>query len=518
MKVRLPHIVLLTVIVASVLNFYRLGRSATGGDEAQYALAVEHMRQSGNWLDVVPVPPAVSFQKPPLYVWLNTISYPVLSRIPGLYQPEGRYRVWSALFGIATCALTSWLAGRLFGLTCALLAGLTMATNGSFLFFHGSRWGTFDSGVTLCYLSALCLWWFRRDRWAGWIGIGVICGIQSMLKPFAGAPTFVVIIACQLLTCSGDDCVASSELQDGDAGVAATRKMCWLGPVFAGVIAIFITAPWYIAEWLRHGQTFVSEMFYFNLYQRATVGVDPKHLHGWTFYFNRTSKASPAFLLFIPSILYMLFRAIIPSTRRATWRFVACGAVGWFVLFLFSPSKADHYVFPSYPFIAIAIAGMVVEGWLWCESRSSRLNRFRTVVMGVLILGFIVIAADIVLRRVPSESYHTPISKLYHRHVHAIDRGELRAIFLDFPESQVDWRTEYDLSPGECFYLELLSRHHESLQPADHLNLSDPMIVVAPKRGDIDTRLNNEPTLERVVDQPGKKFEIWSVKAREGSR
>src|SRR5262245_26988680 len=142
MKACLSHIILLTVIVASVLCFWRLGRSATGGDEAQYALAVEHMRQSGNWIDVVPVPPAVSFQKPPLYVWLNTLSYPILSNLPWVHQPEFRYRAWSAIFGIATCALTCWLAGRMFGRAQAMLAGLMMATNGAFLFYHGARWGT----------------------------------------------------------------------------------------------------------------------------------------------------------------------------------------------------------------------------------------------------------------------------------------------------------------------------------------------------------------------------------------
>src|SRR5688572_29643099 len=93
--VRTAAYCLVLACLASVLMFWELGADALTGDEAQYALVVQNIKRSGDWVYVTPYPPTPYLQKPPLYFWLTAATYDLFGG-PG----EFAYRAWSAACGV----------------------------------------------------------------------------------------------------------------------------------------------------------------------------------------------------------------------------------------------------------------------------------------------------------------------------------------------------------------------------------------------------------------------------------
>ena len=70
-------LVLILTILGVGVCFINLGGPKMEPDEAFYALAVDHIRATGDWLTLYPHPPDPYFNKPPLYMWLSAITYDV---------------------------------------------------------------------------------------------------------------------------------------------------------------------------------------------------------------------------------------------------------------------------------------------------------------------------------------------------------------------------------------------------------------------------------------------------------
>src|SRR5829696_2840963 len=65
----------LLAAAAAWVMFTNLGGPRIEGDEARYALCVDQMRRSGEWLSMSPHPPYPYFEKPPLYMWMTAATY-----------------------------------------------------------------------------------------------------------------------------------------------------------------------------------------------------------------------------------------------------------------------------------------------------------------------------------------------------------------------------------------------------------------------------------------------------------
>src|SRR4051794_37990701 len=177
--------------LAGVLMFWELGADALTADEAQYALVVQNIKRSHEWLYVTPYPPAPYFQKPPLYFWLTAATY---DRLGG--PNELAYRAWSATTGVGTVVLTCVLGAMLLTPEVGALAALLVMTNRSFLLVHGARSGTFDALVTFFVTAGVVIYWAAargRRGWIGWVGVGLCAGLASLTKPFVGIPLVVLL-------------------------------------------------------------------------------------------------------------------------------------------------------------------------------------------------------------------------------------------------------------------------------------------------------------------------------------
>lgn len=379
--------------LATALIFKDLQVDTMGGDEAVYALVVEHIRSSGRWMVLHSVSLTEPYwHKPPGMIWLTAATYDSL--------PDGlaRYRFWSAAAGVACVVVTAYAAAVMLGSAeLGLLAGLILLTNTRFLFSHGARFGGFDTGLTLAVLLAMLCYWAAlngRRRWAMWVAIGALAGVATSLKPPLG------VVLCGFV---GLHALAF------DRRCPLLRR--WVGPAVATVIGLAVASPWYVGNYLAHGQRFVDVVFWWNIVQRGTEGVDGRHLHDRLYYVRQLSAASVAYALFVPGLLMLLLGAAWrgagrvvsaePSStngaavdRRPAYGLLATFGVGWVVLFTAITSKQTHYAYPALPMGSIGIAALVLfvvdRATRWAAGDPGIAGRFAGLAVGVVVAGLLV--------------------------------------------------------------------------------------------------------------------------------
>jgi len=332
--------VLVAAAVAGWVMFDNLGADRMWGDEATYALVVDRMLATGDWLHPTTDGVRPYFDKPPLYMWLTALTSPLFDDALDMT----RYRVWSAAMGVACVAATVVLAATWFDDVVGLIAGLLLALNGRFLYQHGVRHGGLDGGLVLgVLLAALAYtaWFHGRLRGAcAWPLVGAACGLASWFKPLAGAPLLPLLLAHAL---------------------AFDRRARWpakaLGAVAALAVCLAAVAPWYAYAYREHGAAFTGAFFGKNLAERITVGVSPRHVQGWDFYWTAIADASGPFWwywLALPALAVLAWRR--RRVDAAAVGLLWLVGVGWVALFSLSPSKFVHYAYPAFPFVAAAIA------------------------------------------------------------------------------------------------------------------------------------------------------------------
>ncbi|HLL89000.1 MAG TPA: glycosyltransferase family 39 protein [Tepidisphaeraceae bacterium] len=338
-------------VVAAWVMFDRLGGDRMWGDEATYALIVDHARTTGDYVRLSASPPDPYFDKPPLGIWLTAATRDAISAATG--GGFAAYRAWSAAFGVASAVLTCALAAAWFGPGVGAVAGLLLALNPTYLYFHGARHGGFDTGVVACVLAAALPYTAHLTRRLGpraaWAGVGVALGLASLFKPFVGVPALGLIAVHALAF---------------DRPAPRRSTLARTGLALAALL--LVAAPWYAVQWALFGDAFVDRFFRTNLAERIAIGVDPQHLHGFAFYWRALYESSAPFAWYPLAIAVL----IVPLVRRSAGDPRGIGLVlvmglGWVALFSLSPSKWDHYIYPAYPFVAAMLAaagGGVLRG------------------------------------------------------------------------------------------------------------------------------------------------------------
>lgn len=327
----------------AVKGMYRdLGERPLRADELIFTGVIDQMHADGDWIYPKHTSGVPYVNKPPLYMWLSTLTYDAFG--------EGRfkYRFWSATFGVG-CVLTTVLLGaRLFGPEVGGLAGWILTKNDLFVRDHGARMATFDTAIT--FFAALCFLFYwtsarRRGGWAGWTLAGLAAAGISLLKPFFGIPFLGVVSVHYLLT--------------GKRWIDIRRLR---GPILATTVSLVVVAPWYALQWQRYGELYTNAIFWANYIDRAEGTLHPDHIRPMSFYVETMSDSS--FLLFVPALAWcglLAFRGRKHSALRFSL-FVTASTVA---LFSVAKCKLHWYVFPVYPLAAILIG----VGPVWVATR-----------------------------------------------------------------------------------------------------------------------------------------------------
>lgn len=345
-RVRLACYLVIMGVYAAESLYPDLGDDALRrGDEGHFADIIDQMHAGGDWIYPQHTDGRPYLNKPPLYMWLSVLTYDLFGEGPS------RYRFWSATFGVGCILVTVLLGGRMFGPEVGGLAGWLLKKNDLFIESHGALSGTFDTGVT--FFAALCFLFYwtiarRRDRWAGWLLVGLSAAGISLLKPFFGIPFLGVVSLHYLLT--------------GNRWIEFRRL--W-GPVLATFVSLAAVAPWYAMQWQRYGHHYTAAIFWRNYIERAEGTLNAVYIRPVWYYLETMSESS--FLLFVPALVWCMVLAW-RGRKRAALRFCLFATVATVAAFSLAEQKLHHYVYPIYPLAAV----MIAVGPVWLGRAAGR--------------------------------------------------------------------------------------------------------------------------------------------------
>lgn len=323
---RLLYILLALALFLSF--FYALGAAPLFDvDEGAFSQATREMFLRGDFLATT-LNGQPRYDKPILSYWLQAAS------IATFGVNEFAFRLPSAL------AATMW-ALLIFGFVCrivdvrrALLAALLMTTSLSVTVI--GKAATADAVLNLWLAaSGLSLYLYLREGWRGWLYLtAAAMGLGFLTK----GPVAVVIPAAVSLL----DCASRGEWR------------IWLRLVADGrawALFALIALPWYVAQYLRDGDGFLSGFLLRHNLDRFQQPLEG-HGGGWWYYL-------PVVLVGMLPYTTLLLRVLARSRTRFSeplgrYLLIWFGVV--FALFTLAATKLPHYLIYGYTGLFILMA------------------------------------------------------------------------------------------------------------------------------------------------------------------
>lgn len=317
------------VLASLALSLLGLGASPLWDqDEAKYAQVAREILWTGDWL-TLHWNGQPWFVHPPLYFWLVAAT----AHLAGL--GEFTARVWSAVFGAGSVALTALLGREWFSPRAGWLAGLVLAT--SLQPFAQSRLAVFDSVLVFWMLLALLGFWKGyRGRPGGYLLAFAAAGVGTLTKgPVAAAiPGLVAFLYLA-----------------GRRELGRLREVPW-----AAGLALYaaVGLSWYAVGFVRHGKPFVDSVLGYYTVHRFLGVVESQAGPVWYYVPVLLLGGLPwnAFWLGWPRVLREGAQPL-----PVLW----CAAV--FVFFSAAGTKLPNYVLSFYPMAAVATGAVLDAGW-----------------------------------------------------------------------------------------------------------------------------------------------------------
>jgi 4-amino-4-deoxy-L-arabinose transferase-like glycosyltransferase len=331
-------------------------------DEAHYAQTTREMLAAGDWL--VPLYDGKPFfDKPILFHLFQLVAFTTLG------PTEFAARTVSAGSAMALLAVLIWF-GRTFGgrevaRTSALMLAVLPAT------FALSAYAILDMTFTLFLFGAAAslvtaaLTGRSRLQYVGYVLLGLAVLTKGPLALVLAGTSFLLAL-----------------------WLAPTMRPALLGLRWGRglVIAVALSAPWFVAMWVRFGSAFVDgyalrENLW--LYTRPLYGNQPSYL----FYLRVTVVG---LLPWTPLLIGRIYDAArgrpLEPIDRLLWAWTLA-IVGFFS---FSRFKLDHYVYPAAPALCLLAARA------WVGVRRER-GGHAGVVAGGAVSAVLLVAAGIVI-------------------------------------------------------------------------------------------------------------------------
>lgn len=320
---------LLAVLAAAALLFFvGLGRTTLfDQDEAKYTQVAREILETGDPI-TLHVNGEPWFVHPPLYMWLQAVT----GRIFGF--TEYTARVWSAVAGVAGVYATYLLGRLLFPTRAALLAAAVLPA--TFQYFAHSRLAVFD-GMLVTFML-LAFYAFLRALYdvsrahayyaAVWAGLGTLTkGPIALLLPALVAAVYLIV---------------------------RWKRFRWRAPVL-GPVAVYaaLALPWYVIEWMRHGEPFVRTVIGYYTVNRF-LGVVEGQSGPWWYYaavFGVGAFPWTGFLLAMLPYHVRRFRTE-GSLLVLLWTVITVA------FYSAAGTKLPNYVLPVYPWAALGIAAL----------------------------------------------------------------------------------------------------------------------------------------------------------------
>ena len=196
-QVRFRCWTLALLLLAALLFFLNLGDRALWGPEGRWAEVTREMQITGNffWPTINGKP---YYDKPLPSYWLIAASAYLTGNLD-----EFAVRLPSALAGLLGVALLVVLTRQLYDDRTAILAGLILATDFSYVFW--SRVASADIETVTGVLAAVTLYFRNRERPNEWwiVGLWLIMAATSLTKGLQGFALPLLIIGVYSLLADG---------------------------------------------------------------------------------------------------------------------------------------------------------------------------------------------------------------------------------------------------------------------------------------------------------------------------
>lgn len=374
MRARIAAVGLL--LAASLLYLPGLGATHLWDvDEAIFGACAAEMWDAGEW--VAPTYNGSMFgHKPALVYWQMMAGFAVWG------VGEWAARLPSALWSLATLALTLRIGRRLFDESTARWAVAALAT--SLLFALIARAATIDATLVFFITAAM-------DRFVAWrfpqgeqeparrIPLGEALGLYAALGMafLAKGPIGVVLPAAAIGPfllwdfARSDGRFAIAVANERRFGAVARRigealrpRRFWqaiaaVRPVLGMAIAASIAAPWYVAVSLRTGGAWPAEFFGVHNLARFLEPME-RHGGGWWYYpIALLAGFFPWSCFAAPLIAWFAQREAEETARRKA--LLGAWVVGMVLPVAAAGTKLPHYVLPAFPALALAVGALTAS-------------------------------------------------------------------------------------------------------------------------------------------------------------
>jgi 4-amino-4-deoxy-L-arabinose transferase-like glycosyltransferase len=379
--------------------FFRLGNgSLASWDEALYAAVAKEVFESGRWLHFT-FGGSLWFDKPPLCIWATVLFYKLFG------VGEFAARLFSALTGFGTVALTYFLGRRMFNRWTGFLGALVLLSSSHFL--HFARFGMMDVPLTFFLSLAFYFFWLGREKDVYLIGSGVAIGLAMLTKSFA-ALLFFPIVWIYCLWCQ--------ELE------ILKRPSYWIGVGLAAALVL----PWNLYEFFRHREAFMNDALVKHLLTRVFTVLEG-HEGNWYFYIRTlVNKYHPWVIVGIVSAPYFLYRAIRDGFQEyvllTVWMFFIFFVITW------TQTKLQWYIFPVYPALSLSVGSV-----LGSVFKDNQKNFIRLTFLIIMVL-------------------HVPYSHIFNHDYSRDIKGLTQAVLKEVPAGESVTLYNYHESPAVMFY------------------------------------------------------------------
>lgn len=402
------------IVLATILYFFRLGNfSLYDAVESTYGEFIKQMRLTGDWL-TLHYNGHIMFDKPPLYYWVSTI----FSYIFGLN--EFSIRLFAAICGVATVAVTYSFGKTFYNQRVGFFSGLIAMT--ALQFIVQSRIAELDIVLTLFMTSALLFFFLARKsankKWLYLLSYAAM-GLATLIKGLMGVavPAFTIFLFLSFRK----EFYRLKEMK-----------------ILAGLLIFSaIALPWYVINYLVHGQVFLDFVMGF-LFLSRFEGAVSGHAGPWYYYFVMIPLGLAPWSQFLPLSLIQTWK----HRKNNPELLMLCYILPLFIVFSIAKTKLPGYVLPLYPFLAITI------GKLWDDflgAKQKELGRGMAIahICFSFVIGLIVFALVLAGKNYPHYYQQLQVNILTLEGILII--GGLASLFFYFKKKYVWSFTTYAL-------------------------------------------------------------------------